>query len=213
MQVEEDSICTVFLFFKEERKIMQKTFVIIIGPHAVGKMTVGQELAKITGLRLFHNHMSIELARKLFAPNEVEEFRELNRTIRQKVFELFAAGNLPGLIFTYMCAFDCQSDLDYITGLVETFKSNGAKCCVVELCADFDVRLIRNKSENRLLHKESKRDLDWSEAEMRETSEKFRLNSYDGEKLPFENYMKLNNTNIAPNDAAKLIKTHFAIGE
>lgn len=213
MQVEEDSICTVFLFFKEERKIMQKTLVIIIGPHAVGKMTVGQELAKITGLRLFHNHMSIELARKLFAPNEVEEFRELNRTIRQKVFELFAAGNLPGLIFTYMCAFDCQSDLDYITGLVETFKSNGAKCCVVELCADFDVRLIRNKSENRLLHKESKRDLDWSEAEMRETSEKFRLNSYDGEKLPLENYMKLNNTNIAPNDAAKLIKTHFAIGE
>lgn len=36
---------------------MQKTFVIIMGPHAVGKMTVGQELAKITGLRLFHNHM------------------------------------------------------------------------------------------------------------------------------------------------------------
>lgn len=192
---------------------MQKTFVIIIGPHAVGKMTVGQELAKITGLRLFHNHMSIELARKLFAPSEVEEFKALNGTIRQKVFELFATRNLPGLIFTYMCAFDFQSDLDYLKGLVELFKSNGAKCCVVELCADFDVRLVRNKSENRLLHKESKRDLDWSEAEMRSTSEKFQLNSYDGEELPFENYMKLDNTNIAPDEVAKMIKTHFAIGE
>ena len=40
---------------------MKKTLVIIIGPHAVGKMTVGQELARITDLRLFHNHMSIEL--------------------------------------------------------------------------------------------------------------------------------------------------------
>ena len=30
--------------------------VIIFGPHAVGKMTVGQELAKITDLKLFHNH-------------------------------------------------------------------------------------------------------------------------------------------------------------
>jgi shikimate kinase len=35
-------------------------FVLIFGPQAVGKMTVGQELAKITGLKLFHNHMTIE---------------------------------------------------------------------------------------------------------------------------------------------------------
>lgn len=192
---------------------MQKTFVIILGPHAVGKMTVGQELAKITGLRLFHNHMSIELVRKLFASNEMEEFNSLNRAIRQKVFDLFAKGNLPGLIFTYMCAFDQQEELDYLMGLSELFKSNGAKCCVVELCADFGIRLNRNKSENRLLHKESKRDVDWSEAEMRSTSEKYRLNSYEGEKLPFENYAKLDNTNIAPDEVAKMIKTHFAIGE
>ena len=190
---------------------MQKTIVIILGPHAVGKMTVGQELAKITGLRLFHNHMSIELARKLFEPNEKNEFKFLIHTIRQNVFELFATRNLPGLIFTYMCAFDEQKELDYLTGIVELFKSNGAKCCVVELCADFDVRLIRNKSENRLLHKESKRDLDWSEAEMRSTSEKYRLNSYEGEELPFENYLKIDNTNIAPDKVAKMIKARFSI--
>ena len=190
---------------------MQKTIVIILGPHAVGKMTVGQELAKITGLRLFHNHMSIELARKLFEPNEKDEFKFLIHTIRQNVFELFATRDLPGLIFTYMCAFDKQEELDYLTGIVELFKSNGAKCCVVELCADFDVRLIRNKSENRLLHKESKRDLDWSEAEMRSTSEKYRLNSYEGEELPFENYLKIDNTNIAPDKVAKMIKARFSI--
>ena len=34
--------------------------VIIIGSGAVGKMTVGQELMKITDLRLFHNHMAIK---------------------------------------------------------------------------------------------------------------------------------------------------------
>ena len=110
---------------------MRKTLVIILGSHAVGKMTVGQELAKITGLRLFHNHMSIELSRKLFAPNEKEEFNSLNRAIRQKVLDLFATRDLPGLIFTYMCAFDEQEELDYLTGLIELFESNGAKCCVV----------------------------------------------------------------------------------
>lgn len=190
---------------------MRKTLVIILGPHAVGKMTVGQELTKITELRLFHNHMSIELSRKLFAPNEKEEFNLLNRAIRQKVFEIFATRNIPGLIFTYMCAFDQQEELDYLTDLIELFGANGAKCCVVELCADFDVRLIRNKSENRLIHKESKRNLDWSEAEMRSTSEKYRLNSYEGEKLPFENYLKLDNTNLAPDEVAKMIKAYFSI--
>lgn len=190
---------------------MQKTFVIIIGPHAVGKMTVGQELAKITGLRLFHNHMSIELARKLFSSDEKDAFHELNYAIRQKVFEMFATGDFPGLIFTYMFAFDVPAEFDYLMQLIGMFSENGAKCCVVELCADFDVRLIRNKSENRLLHKESKRDLDWSEAEMRKTSAKYRLNSYEGEELPFENYMKLDNTDIPPDEAARMTKAHFEI--
>ncbi|KAA1807131.1 hypothetical protein FXB61_003723 [Bacillus cereus] len=35
--------------------------ILIFGPQAVGKMTVGQELATLTGLKLFHNHMTIDL--------------------------------------------------------------------------------------------------------------------------------------------------------
>ncbi|MBE6587882.1 MAG: shikimate kinase [Ruminococcaceae bacterium] len=188
---------------------MKKNFVIILGPHAVGKMTVGQKLASITGMRLFHNHMSIELARKLFAPDEKAEFRSLVRAIRDKVFEIYAAGDLPGLIFTNMCCFDVPEELEYLKGLIEMFQSNGVNTYVVELCADFDVRLIRNKSENRLLHKESKRDLEWSEAEMRRTSAKFRLNSYDGEELPFENYVKIDNTNLSADVVAGMIKERF----
>lgn len=189
---------------------MQKTLVIILGPHAVGKMTVGQELEKITDLRLFHNHMSIELTRKLFSHSE-KEWNILNGTIRQTVFELFSKGDFPGLIFTYMCAFDMQSEVEYLEGVIDLFKANGAVCYVVELCADFDERLARNKSENRLLHKESKRDLEWSEAEMRRTSEKYRLNSYAGETLPFENYMKIDNTHLPPKEVAEMIKRNFGI--
>lgn len=187
-----------------------KNLIIIIGPHAVGKMTVGQELAKITDLRLFHNHMSIELTRKLFDHSE-REWKELNESIRQKVFELFAKSELPGLIFTFMCAFDVQSEFEYLDSIISLFKENGADCHVVELCADFDVRLERNKTENRLLHKESKRDLEWSEREMRKTSEKYRLNSYDGEELPFESYIKIDNTNLSPDIVAKMIKAEFTL--
>ena len=189
---------------------MSKKLVIIIGPHAVGKMTVGQELAKITDLKLFHNHMSIELSLKLFDYG-TPSWIELNNTIRQKVFELFASSDLPGLIFTYMCDFDGHCDLEYIEKLIALFKTSGADCHVVELCANFDVRIERNKSENRLAHKESKRNIIRSETEMRNSSAKYRLNSYDGEKLPFESYIKIDNTNLLPSAVAQIIKENFKL--
>ena len=189
---------------------MSKTLVIILGPHAVGKMTVGQQLAKNTGLCLFHNHMSIELTRKIF-PQKGKEWGILNQTIRQTVFDLYAKGDFPGLIFTYMFGFDLPEEYEYITKLIDLFETNGANCYVVELCADFEERLVRNKSENRLLHKESKRDLERSEAEMRSTSANYRLNSYEGEQLPFKNYLKIDNTNLCPEEVAKRIQEHFFI--
>ena len=189
---------------------MNKTLVIITGPHAVGKMTVGQELAKITDLRLFHNHMSIELSLKLFDFG-TPEFRALNETIRKTVFEQFAAGNLPGLIFTYMMDFDEPGEFAYLNEIIELFSSHGADCHVVELCADFEERLARNKSENRLAQKESKRNVERSEAEMRHTQATHRLNSREGEILPFESYLKIDNTNLAPDEVARTIKKSLKI--
>ena len=189
---------------------MKKTLVIITGPHAVGKMTVGQELAKITGLRLFHNHMSIELSLKLFDFG-TPGFRTLNETIRKTVFEQFAVGDLPGLIFTYMIDFDQPSEFAYLNEIIELFSSHGADCHVVELCADFEERLARNKSENRLAQKESKRNVERSEAEMRHTQATHRLNSREGEILPFESYLKIDNTNLAPDEVARTIKKSLKI--
>ena len=53
-------------------------FVIIFGPQAVGKMTVGHELENITDLRLFHNHMTIEPVHP-FVSFGTDEGRELVR--------------------------------------------------------------------------------------------------------------------------------------
>ena len=184
----------------------------LFGSGAVGKMTVGQELMKITDLRLCHNHMTIELARKLFDFSD-PEYKILNQTIRETVFNLFAKGNFKGLIFTFMCDFDVQSEFDYLNNIITLFKNNCATCHVVELCADFDERIERNKSENRLNHKELKRDIESSEAEMRRTSEKHRLNSYDGEKLPFESYIKIDNTNLLPDVVANRICEVFGIDQ
>ncbi len=72
--------------------------VFIIGNAAVGKMTVGQELMKITDLRLFHNHMTIEPVLEIFGDfNETAISR-----MRHVIFEEFAKSGKYGMIFTCM---------------------------------------------------------------------------------------------------------------
>lgn len=44
----------------------EKKLLILFGPPAVGKMTVGKELSALTGMKLFHNHMTIELVLPFF---------------------------------------------------------------------------------------------------------------------------------------------------
>lgn len=34
--------------------------IIVFGPPAVGKMTVGREICGLTGYKLFHNHLTVE---------------------------------------------------------------------------------------------------------------------------------------------------------
>ncbi|MGZ7209399.1 MAG: hypothetical protein ACXVHV_05955 [Methanobacterium sp.] len=181
-------------------------FVIIFGPQAVGKMTVGQELAKITDLKLFHNHMTIDLLAPLFG-FKPEMWRLVN-LFRKEIFEAAAKSDLEGLIFTYVWGFDLQSDWDYVNQVCEIFESKGGTVYFVELEADLEERLNRNKSPHRLEHKPTKRNVERSEKDLKETMEKHRLNSQEGE-IKREQYVRINNTNLGPEEVAKLIKEKF----
>ena len=175
--------------------------VFIFGDAAVGKMTVGQELTKITDLRLFHNHMSIEPVLEIFGEfngNAVKRFREI-------VFEEFAKTDKYGLIFTFMWAFDCQEDWDYIEHVKNIFKPYGTEFYYVELIAPQSIRLERNISENRLKNKPSKRDIDWSNKRLIDDDNNHRLVSFEGE-IPFDNYLRIDNSNLSAKEAAKIIK-------
>ncbi|GIP20196.1 hypothetical protein J22TS3_04710 [Paenibacillus sp. J22TS3] len=68
--------------------------VIIFGPQAVGKMTVGHELEKMTNLKLFHNHMTIEWLAPLFGFSH-DMWRLVNK-FRQDIFEVAAASDMYG---------------------------------------------------------------------------------------------------------------------
>ncbi len=181
--------------------------VVIFGPHAVGKMTVGQELSKRTGLKLFHNHMTIDFVSDLFA-NQPQERGRLTNLFRQEIFEAYAKSDEYGMIFTYMWAFDAQVDWDYINGVEALFAAHGAPTYYVELMADETVRWERNHTENRLLHKPTKRNLEQSDYLFRTLEAKYRLNSLEGE-LQKEHYLRIDNTNLEPVDVARRIQEAF----
>ncbi|MEH6993873.1 AAA family ATPase [Neobacillus drentensis] len=184
-------------------------FVLIFGPQAVGKMTVGQELAKITGLKLFHNHMTIEMVTPIFDFG-TKEGQRLVSLFRKEIFEAAAKSDLEGLIFTYVWAFNHSSDWNYVNEVCKIFESRGGTVYFVELEADLNERLERNKSPHRLEHKPTKRNIEWSENNLKKSLEKDRLNSLDGE-ITKEEYIRINNTNMSAEEVAKVIKDKFQL--
>ncbi len=178
----------------------------LFGSGAVGKMTVGQELAKITGFRLFHNHMMIEPVLEIFGQFNAQAIMRL----RQVVFEEFARTDHYGMIFTFMWAFDLPSEWDYVESVKNIFMPYNTEFYYVELVASREVRLERNATENRLSQKASKRDIASSNQRLISEDTKHRLESLDGE-IPFDNYMKIDNTNLAPDAVAQMIKSRFQL--
>ena len=59
--------------------------IVLIGSGAVGKMTIGQELMKITDYRLFHNHHMIEPVIEIFGKFEGAVVSKL----REDIFDAF----------------------------------------------------------------------------------------------------------------------------
>ena len=180
--------------------------VFIFGDAAVGKMTVGQELMKRTDLRLFHNHMTIEPVLEIFG----EYNGEVIRAFRETVFTEFAKSDKYGMIFTYLFAFDCPDDWAYVEHVKEIFAPYETEFYYVELIAPQSVRLERNRSENRLTCKPSKRDLERSDARLIRDDEQHRCVSLPGE-IPWPNYLRIENENLPAEEAARLIKETFGL--
>ena len=179
-------------------------FVFILGDAAVGKMTVGQELMKITDLRLFHNHMTIEPVIEIFGRYDGKTIFEL----RDVIFKNFAASENYGMIFTMMVDFDMPSEWEYLAHVRSFFEPCGTEFYYVELIAPQEIRLQRNVSANRLKNKASKREIESSNQRLLDDDRKHRCVSYEGE-IPFENYLRIENADKEPAEVAKMIKDSF----
>lgn len=181
----------------------------VIGPPAVGKMTVGGAIARRTGLRLFHNHQTIDLVLPYFAFGS-PPYSRLVGEFRRRILEEVAASDLPGIIFTFVQAFDEPSDAAMLDAFARIFHDRGGSVFYLELEATRDGRLRRNETPERLAANPFKRDVAKSREQLLAMDEKYRLNS-KGEFDARPEYLRIDTTNLLPEDVAARAIERFGL--
>jgi len=111
----------------EERPLK---LVFIYGLPATGKLTVAQELAAITGYRLFHNHLAVDLLLSAFEFGSAP-FVDLREQIWLSVFDQAGRHQLPGLIFTF--APEATARPDFVSRAIGVVTGNGGDVLFIEL--------------------------------------------------------------------------------
>ena len=177
--------------------------VFIIGAPASGKMTIGQELSKLTGATLFFNHQPLDSALEI-SQDFTEEMWEFVRGINFS-FLGTSARNHRSVILTGVIDFSNQYQLMYLKDIQDLLNEYHQEILFVELETSLEERLRRNRTENRLKYKPLKRYVEVSEREILETDKMNQLNS---QKQPsgLSHYLKVNNTNLSAKEVAKQIQ-------
>jgi hypothetical protein len=180
------------------------TLLFVFGPPAVGKMSVGRAIADASEFRLFHNHHVLEPLLDVFDYG-TPPFNQLLQEFRLRVLEE-AALSATDLVYTLVWALDLPEDSAYLRRHLRPFVDAGERIAFVELYADLDTRLVRNRTPYRLAEKRSKRDVAWSDENVREM-DRHVLNTGirptpADELIAAYPHLRIDNTDRSPEDVA-----------
>jgi chloramphenicol 3-O-phosphotransferase len=172
----------------------QMKLVFLHGAPAVGKLTVARELSRLTGFRLFHNHLTVDLVSSLFSFGS-EPFILLREQIWLAAFGE-ATRQKVSLIFTFNPEHTVRER--FIQDTIDTVESAGGQVIFVELtCAEEELeRRIEDASRKefgKLASVEQYRSLKDAGA-------------FHFPKLP--NGVSVDTTDRSPDDSARLISEH-----
>jgi AAA domain len=111
--------------------------ILLYGPPAVGKLTIAKEIAKLTGFKVFHNHLTVNLVAAIF-PRGTPVYRQLLWDIRYAVFAEAARANIDGMLFTMVYRRDQEPCIARCVEIVE--RCGGNVCFVHVYCRAKTVR-------------------------------------------------------------------------
>lgn len=171
--------------------IPKKPLIVLYGIPGVGKLTVAKELHKISGLPLFHNHLSKDLVDSVFTQSKR---MDLIDEIRFSFFKTASEQNL-GLIFTFVYAKDV--DDHFMDQVVNIAKSNNTPLYFIQLTCSESVLKVRLEDETRSKYNKLR---DFSL--LQETMKSYDLiNPYTTD----QNHLIIDTTNLKPEETAEQI--------
>jgi hypothetical protein len=172
--------------------------VFIYGPPGVGKLTVARELSRLTGYKVFHNHLSLNASWSVFDPHS-KAFERVLHGIRDLVFDEAAKAGVD-LIFT--CVYRAEVNDAYLDRIYELVEGQAGRICPVQLVCDRDILDQRVLGEGR--------------------QEMGKVASVESERWFFEKYgpfpsipgresLIIDNSHIPPDEAARQIAAHYGL--
>jgi hypothetical protein len=172
--------------------------VFLHGPPAAGKLTVGRELARLTGFALFHNHLMVDALTPVFEFGS-RPFVELREELWLRVLDE-AAGADRSVIFTF--APERTVRATFAPALESLVRAHAGRVWFVELRCDDDELERRIADPSRRgsgkLH---------SVALFRELRDDGAFR-YQGLPVP---HLSIDTTRVAPGDAAHRIVERFRL--
>jgi AAA domain len=172
--------------------------VFIYGPPGVGKLSVARELSRLTGYRLFDNHVSIACARSVFDFGTPHFWNAVGK-IRRAVFEEAAAARVS-LVFTYV--YSHPNDAPHVERFCGLFEAQGGRALLVRLvCTREELERRLTRAERASAGKLASLDT------FRELTERLDIFS----PIVGHESLEIDNTGLAPEEVARLIVAHYRL--
>ena len=173
--------------------------VYLYGPPGVGKLTVARELVGLTGFKLFHNHLTVNLVKSVF-PFNSEPYVRLMRQFRRDMLAEAARSGVD-LVFTGVYI-GTEEQFEAIQRIVEPIYGAGASVLFVQLVCDYEVWLARVTNESRL-------------AQDKLTDPERAVGLFEGRdpfaSMPLAPTLRIDTTHLPPSEAAAQIVRHYAL--
>jgi hypothetical protein len=173
--------------------------VIIYGAQATGKLTVAMEFSKLTGYKLLHNHLILDLISSVF-DYHTEPFNRLTHKFWNEMILEGIRQDEAGIITTFVYGERIGMGDEFTQKMIKSVQENGGTVLPVLLTCDLEEQTKRVSNESRKRYGKL-RDVE----ELKALSIKYDFSV----TIPGIESFTIDTTRLSATDVAKKIAEHY----